>query len=167
MIEEASLKADKAGYAKSQIENANFAVVAFIDEAIAFSRWEGRGRWATGTLQKEYFDRFDAGKEFFVRLNSLLEAPHQNRDVLEIYYLCMGIGFKGENYDKPDRLNALKFDSFRKLEPMSEYTDMSLSVMKATSNPKFDVMREVHSWLIFGTGAAVILLLWIIAYRMG
>ena len=166
MISEASHEADKAGYSPSQIEDANFAVVAFIDEAIAFSNWENKNKWATSKLQVEYFDRFDAGKDFFVRLNRLMEAPHQNKDVLELYYLCMGIGFKGENYNQPDKLHSLKFDTFRKLEPLSDYTDRSLSVMNATSNPKFEVMREVHSWLIFGIAAAVILLLWMIAYRM-
>ena len=165
MVTHASQEADKAGYTPSQIEDANFAIIAFIDEAIAFSRWEGKTSWVTSKLQVEYFDRFDAGKEFFARLERLLEAPRQNQDVLELYYLCLGIGFKGENYANPDKLHSLKYDAFRKLEPLTGYSDRSLSVNKATSNPKFEVVREVHSWLIFGIGAALILILWILAYR--
>jgi type VI secretion system protein ImpK len=43
-------------------------------------------------LQRRYYQIADAGELFFDRLNAV--GPHQ-RDVREVYYLCLAMGFKG------------------------------------------------------------------------
>jgi type VI secretion system protein ImpK len=76
---------------------ARFAVFAWVDETILSSPWEGRKQWQREQLQRQYFQTADAGELFFERLNSV--GPHQ-RDVREVYYLCLALGFSGQ-YCKP------------------------------------------------------------------
>lgn len=72
---------------------ARFAVFAWVDETILSSSWEGRKQWQREQLQRLYFQTADAGELFFERLNTI--GPHQ-RDVREVYYLCLALGFSGQ-----------------------------------------------------------------------
>ena len=72
---------------------ARFAVFAWVDEIILSSQWEGRQQWQRDPLQLKYYQTTDAGELFFERLNAI--GPHQ-RDVREVYYLCLSLGFSGQ-----------------------------------------------------------------------
>jgi type VI secretion system protein ImpK len=78
------------------IRMATFALVVFIDEAVLSSEWPGKQHWLASPLQMELYDRFDGGEAFFTRLDRLREEPGVRAEVLEIYYLCMALGFKGK-----------------------------------------------------------------------
>ncbi len=71
---------------------ARFAVCAWVDEAILNSAWTQKNLWQKEQLQRIFYQTTDAGEEFFDRLNSL--GLHQ-RDVREVYYLCLALGFVG------------------------------------------------------------------------
>jgi type VI secretion system protein ImpK len=71
---------------------ARFAVCAWVDEAILNSGWHEKDQWQREQLQRFYYHIADAGEAFFSRLNAL--GPHQ-RDVREVYYLCLALGFMG------------------------------------------------------------------------
>ena len=72
---------------------ARFAVFAWVDEAVLSSPWPGRTQWQREQLQRVYYQTADAGELFFERLNTV--GPHQ-RDVREVYYLCLALGFTGQ-----------------------------------------------------------------------
>jgi type VI secretion system protein ImpK len=72
---------------------ARFAVFAWVDETFLASRWEGRHHWQREQLQRRYFQTTDAGELFFEKLNTI--GPHQ-RDVREVYYLCLCLDFAGQ-----------------------------------------------------------------------
>jgi type VI secretion system protein ImpK len=84
---------EKGGFSREDYDSARFAVFAWIDETILSSDWQGRSQWQREQLQRQYFHTADAGELFFERLNAL--GPHQ-RDVREIYYLCLALGFSGQ-----------------------------------------------------------------------
>ncbi len=78
---------------------ARFAVFAWVDEVILSSQWSGRQQWMREQLQRQYYKTADAGELFFDRLNSV--GPHQ-RDVREVYYLCLALGFSGQYCNEGD-----------------------------------------------------------------
>jgi len=84
---------EKGQFATEDRSLARFAVFAWVDETILSSPWEGRKQWQREQLQRHYFQTADAGELFFERLNSI--GPHQ-RDVRELYYLCLALGFSGQ-----------------------------------------------------------------------
>jgi type VI secretion system protein ImpK len=73
-------------------DGARFAICSWIDEAMLNSSWNQRQQWQREQLQRLYYQTTEAGEEFFERLNQL--GPHQ-REVREIYYLCLALGFMG------------------------------------------------------------------------
>ena len=77
---------------KAEYDMARFAVFAWVDEAILSSKWNERARWQGLQLQLRYYQTTDAGEIFFERLNQI-ELHH--RQVREVYYLCLAMGFVG------------------------------------------------------------------------
>jgi type IV/VI secretion system ImpK/VasF family protein len=69
-----------------------FAFVAWADEMLVnHATWEQRNRWEESPLQLTYFDTHAAGDELFDDHLPYLEQ----KEVQEIYYLSLGLGFKG------------------------------------------------------------------------
>ena len=90
------------GIAVDIYEAALFAVVAYIDELLLTSDWEGRREWQHEPLQRINFDTTSAGAEFYDRLNELNKFG-PDRDVREVYALCLGLGFRGKYFRGEDR----------------------------------------------------------------
>src|SRR5262249_46555623 len=55
-----------------------------------------REDWIGSPLLLQYFGEAFAGVKFFERLDGVLERPEQEADVIEIYYLCLLLGYKGK-----------------------------------------------------------------------
>jgi type VI secretion system protein ImpK len=78
------------GGSSEAFREARFAVLSWADEMILNSKWPHRARWQH--LMLTYFGTLNAGEEFFQHLEQL---PPQSNNVLEIYYLCLSLGFQG------------------------------------------------------------------------
>lgn len=86
-----------AGYSTDDVKMAVFAAVAFLDESILNSRNPIFADWPRKPLQEEMFGHHIAGEVFFRNLDELLGRDDSAAlaDVLEVYYLCMLLGFAG------------------------------------------------------------------------
>lgn len=87
----------KAGYSQEDTKLAAFAVVAFLDESILNSENPAFRDWARRPLQEEVFGSFVAGEMFFNGIDRLTgrDDSVQLADVLEVYYLCLLLGYGG------------------------------------------------------------------------
>ncbi|MDQ6828622.1 MAG: DotU family type IV/VI secretion system protein, partial [Gemmatimonadota bacterium] len=85
------------GYSGTDVRSALFAVVAFLDESVLNSPQPMFADWSRRPLQEELFGGHVAGEVFFENLRALLEAPDSDdtADVLEVYELCLLLGFRG------------------------------------------------------------------------
>jgi len=104
----------KGQVAPEDYDLARFAICAWVDEAILGSSWEQKNQWQREQLQRTYYNTADAGEEFFQNLNVL--GLHQ-RDVREVYYLCLAMGFTGRYCNKGDEylLEQLKSSNLKLL----------------------------------------------------
>src|SRR6266849_2624027 len=87
----------RRGYSAEDIELAVFAVVAFLDESILNLRLPVFADWPRQPLQEERYGHHVAGEIFFQNLQKLLgrSDSHELADLLEVYHLCMLLGFAG------------------------------------------------------------------------
>lgn len=93
----AEAEATKRGYAADDVRLATFAVVAFLDESILNSNNPLFTDWPRMPLQEELFGVHQAGEMFFNCIDRLMakEDSPQSADVLEIYALCLWLGYRG------------------------------------------------------------------------
>ena len=93
----AEAEASRNGYAADDVRLATFAVVALLDESILNSNNPLFADWPRMPLQEELFGVHTAGEMFFSCIDRLLaksDSP-QTADVLEIYALCLLLGYRG------------------------------------------------------------------------
>lgn len=79
-------------------ELAKYALVSWIDSMLIGSPWSGSNWWENNPLERTYFFGRNAFTQFFSKAKeaSLLA----NKDALEVYYLCVVLGFRGF-YNEP------------------------------------------------------------------
>lgn len=92
LLAAAETGARRASIPRDDFELARFAVCVWIDEAVLSSLWNEKGFWLREQLQRLHYSTTDGGEEFFRRLEGL--GLHQ-REVREVYYLCLALGFTG------------------------------------------------------------------------
>src|SRR5215470_14629859 len=96
-LREIASAAARKGYSAEDVQEANFAVVAFLDESVLTTD-PCAAEWAQKSLGEDLFGQRSAGEVFFKRLDTL----RANRDsqslaeVLEVYYLCLLLGYEGK-----------------------------------------------------------------------
>jgi len=76
---------------------ATLAAVAYLDESILNSSNPVFSSWHSMPLQEEMFGHHVAGETFFENLEKLMSRQDSNdaADVLEVYALCLLMGYKG------------------------------------------------------------------------
>jgi type VI secretion system protein ImpK len=82
------------GIADAETAEGRYALVAFIDDRILKSDWAGRADWQRTPLQLQFYREFTAGENFFRRMGGLIQRGEPVA-ALEVYYLCLALGFAG------------------------------------------------------------------------
>jgi type VI secretion system protein ImpK len=97
------------------ISDAQYAVVAFVDEYISRSNWHGRDVWKKRPLSTQLSLDPNQGIKFFEKLDSWRRASEPPIELLKVFYTCLGLGFRGQYFDDDDSLNSIKQDILAQL----------------------------------------------------
>ena len=149
-FDEMERKAFEMKIPMQKVKEAKFALASYIDEVVLTSNWPGRMEWMSKTLQLTFFGEHLGGEGFFKHLNALRRAGDRFVDVMEVYYVCLQLGFEGMYKLRGlEQLMALQVDLRSQIEGYRKYTDNRLS---PDGTPKESVMatmrREIPYWVI-------------------
>jgi len=144
-LKSADGEARRQGYAAEDIKLAIFAVVAFLDESVLNLRAAVFADWPRRPLQEELFGHHVAGEVFFQNLQQLLgkSDSHDLADLLEVYHLCMLLGFAGR-YSLAGRGELKGFidataDKIRRIRgperPFSPYPLLTSGTVRVAKDP--------------------------------
>jgi type VI secretion system protein ImpK len=98
------------------ILEAKYAIVALMDETVLSVPGACRDYWISRPMQLDYFGDNIAGQEFYEKLQKLLLEPENKKDVLEVYYLCLSLGFEGKyKLSNPEERVVIMDDLGRKI----------------------------------------------------
>ena len=99
------------GYSDESVRLAVYAFVAFLDESVLASSAPAFLGWSRQPLQEEVFGDHRAGETFFQNLYELLTrgGDAQPADFLEVYQLCLLMGFHGRYRDDPVQLERYSY----------------------------------------------------------
>jgi type VI secretion system protein ImpK len=144
------------------VTEVQYAMAALIDEAIMLSQWPGRFHWADRSLQFRLFGEHLAGVNFFVRLEKIRQSGENNLSLLEVYYVCLQLGFQGKYaLSQQEELKSMQVDIKNQidlyrgplsprlsndLEPAPHFTGLSL--------------MNIKPWMIFASAAVILGLLY-------
>jgi type VI secretion system protein ImpK len=95
LLDEFEKRAERYRFNHKVVRVSKFALASFIDETILTNDFPLRDEWEKYPLQLEYFGEQLAGNKFFGKLEAMLKQMSVTADAVEIYYVCMLLGFKG------------------------------------------------------------------------
>ena len=88
-------QAASAGIAPERVMAARYVLCTMIDEAAADTPWGGSGVWARNSLLTMFHNEASGGEKVFQLMARLAEKPDANRDLLELIYAALVLGFEG------------------------------------------------------------------------
>ncbi|WP_192256014.1 type IVB secretion system protein IcmH/DotU [Mesorhizobium caraganae] len=105
------------GSSLERADQAAWLVAALLDDLALNTPWGGASAWPRQPLVVMLRGDVDAGAQFFARLEDLERHPNRDREMLELQYHCMALGFRGK-YRVPGRsgdrsLNAVRVAAAR------------------------------------------------------
>jgi type VI secretion system protein ImpK len=97
-LKSAMEQAKALGYSGEINQLAFFALVALLDESVLKLQSPAFAAWGQQPLQEKLYGHNRAGEIFFDHLRTLLAQTdsHETADCLEVYALCMLLGFRGQ-----------------------------------------------------------------------
>ena len=72
---------------------AKYALVCWIDEVIIEAPWDGAPWWTNNILERQLFRTRERNEKFYMQAADA--AAHSQKDALEVFYLCVVLGFRG------------------------------------------------------------------------
>jgi type VI secretion system protein ImpK len=136
------------GFSPEDLQTAKYALVAVIDETVSRSDWTGKGEWLNNPLALEYFGENIAGTEFFNKLEDIRREARKKAGLLEVYYICLSLGFEGKYAFNPNELVPLAAQLGRELRALSPGgADLSPS-WRPPEEMLRAVGRQVPVWMI-------------------
>jgi len=83
------------GIAPERVMAARYVLCTMLDEAAADTPWGGGGVWGRHSLLTEFHNESFGGEKVFQLMARLAEKPDANRDLLELIYAALALGFEG------------------------------------------------------------------------
>ncbi|TWU31940.1 DotU family type IV/VI secretion system protein [Novipirellula artificiosorum] len=107
-------------------ELAKYALVAWVDDLLIEAPWEGRTWWEENRLEFQLFRSGDAFTAFYLQAKKASEFP--KKDALEVFYVCVVLGFRGLYGDPSAVEHAEEFGLPRSLDDWARRMAMSIQL---------------------------------------
>lgn len=110
LLQEFEDRAHRYRFSEKLVQVAKFALASFVDETVLTNNFPLKEEWEKYPLQLEYFGEQLAGNKFYDKLESMLRQIDVTADAVEVYYVCMLLGFKGRYavYEHDKLLNTMQ-----------------------------------------------------------
>lgn len=89
------------GVPAPQISAARYLLCSFVDETVAATPWGAQGAWAERNLLQHFHEEREGGDKAFKLLERLGEDPAANARLLELFYVCLALGYEGRVQGQP------------------------------------------------------------------
>jgi len=96
MLDDFEKRAERYRFNHKIVQVSKFALAAFVDETVLMNNFPMRDQCEKSALQLELFGEQLAGNKFFEKLDAMLGQIDVTKDAIEVYYVCMLLGFKGK-----------------------------------------------------------------------
>ncbi len=101
-------RAQAEGIPPETIYIARYALCSTIDEFVMATPWGAQSNWSRQSLLSLFHKETFGGEKFFRLLNKLEQDAARNLDLLELFYLCLALGFRGRYAVSNDGINELE-----------------------------------------------------------
>jgi type VI secretion system protein ImpK len=80
---------------QEQLLSARYLMCSVLDEAVLNTPWGSESAWAQRTLLSVFHGETSGGEKSFLILDRLKQTPSENLELIELFYICISMGFEG------------------------------------------------------------------------
>jgi type VI secretion system protein ImpK len=88
-------QARSQGLPNEQVVAGRYILCTLLDESAASTPWGGSGVWSGNSLLVQFHNETWGGEKIFQLMSKLAENVDANRNLLELLYVVLGLGFQG------------------------------------------------------------------------
>jgi type VI secretion system protein ImpK len=153
-------RARAAGVQHETVLAARYALCASLDEAVLSTPWGAQSGWAQQSLLVAFHREAWGGEKFFDLLDRLVPDRQRHLDLIELYYLCLALGFGGKYHGLEHgatELLGVQRSLYRTIREERGAAPAELSLhWQGLQDQRHRLIRYVPWWVI---GAATLALL--------
>lgn len=173
-VAEFEARAAAAGVAKPRIGAARYLLCSFLDEVVAGTPWGQGGAWGQSNLLQAFHDERWGGRKTFELLERLGHDPAAHVDLLELFDVCILLGYEGQFQGRPggrqqlQEIAARLHQAVRAQRPPSAPPQvLSLQVQPAAVSPATARLQALPAWVALAFAAlAVIAIVLVLNQRL-
>jgi type VI secretion system protein ImpK len=132
----------------------------FIDEVVSATPWGASSDWASHGLLQELHDESSGGEKTFKLLERMGEDIAANADVVELFYVCLALGFEGRYRGKPNgraQLDAIAARLAHEVRPgIGQQTSRTLSLRWTGVAMRQRPLSAMPLWVVYACGAVLV-----------
>lgn len=158
------VRAQQAGAAVDTVVSARYLLCTVVDEIVLNTPWGAGGGWSQHSLLSLFHQETFGGEKCFLILQRMQENPSKHLDLLELYYLCLSLGFEGK-YKLVQRgheqLDQIREGLYQTIENHRGHMEQDLSAQwEGCGHKKSSMMDYIPMWVI----ASIMLALLVVSY---
>jgi type VI secretion system protein ImpK len=153
-------KARLMGISPEITYTSRYVLCAFIDEAVLNTIWGSNSLWNSQSLLSSLHNETSGGEKFFIILDNLLRDPNANLDLLELMFLCISLGFKGQyavmdrGPEKLEELRNVVFEHIRRRR--GEFPQELSPHWQSQTGQRTTLRNYIPLWVVIAVAGAIL-----------
>ena len=145
-------RARDQGIRQETVLSARYLLCSVLDEAVLNTPWGSESAWAQRTLLTVFHGETSGGEKSFLILDRIRQTPSDNLDLLELFYICISLGFEGKyrlinrGRDALDQIRDELFTIIRRYR--GEYERALSSRWSGLGNMKNSLTEYIPLWVV-------------------
>lgn len=154
------IRARERGIPSEIVLSARYILCTILDEAVLNTPWGCESAWHQRSLLSIFHNETSGGEKFFVLLDRLRQSPSENLDILELFYICLSIGYEGRYRLSPrgkesiERIRGELFSIIR--SHRGEYERALSTNWRGLGRIKNTMAQYVPLWVVASIVGAII-----------
>lgn len=145
-------RARDQGIRQEIILSSRYLMCSVLDEAVLNTPWGSESAWAQRTLLTVFHSETSGGEKSFLILDRMRQAPADNLDIIELFYICLSLGFEGKYRLMSrgrDALDQIKEDLFAIIRRQrGEYERALASRWAGLGNMRNPLAEYIPMWVV-------------------
>ena len=154
-------QAQQLGIASEIILSARYILCTILDEAVLNTPWGCESAWHQRSLLSIFHNETSGGEKFYIILERLQQSPSENRDILELFYLVLSVGYEGKyrlsarGKQSIERIRAELFNIIRRNR--GEYERALSPSWQGLGRMKNTMAHYIPLWVIASVASSILL----------
>lgn len=139
---------------------ARYALCAAIDEAVLNTPWGSSSFWSSQSMLSTFHQETGGGEKFFQILERIMMEPAKNIELLELYSVCLALGFEGRYRIREmgrAQLESLRDELYRAIRTHRGDYERDLAPHWRGLHTKMSRLRQIPLWVVAALAGAVLL----------